>query len=84
MLKNASLPHGLRTQAKWRHTSVCARFSTAEESSKACSSPSARAIFTYTETLCPCNGTCSARTSRLPMFSWREGSEGNKHVRSFQ
>jgi len=44
MLKNASLPHGLRTQAKWRHTSVCARFSTTRGEQYA------RAIFTHTWT----------------------------------
>jgi len=37
----------------------------------------------HTETLCPCDGTCSARASRLPMFS-RRGSEGKKHLRSFR
>jgi len=53
MLKNASLPHdGRRTQAKVDDvTRSCALgFRRLEESSKSCSSPSARAIFTHTRT----------------------------------
>jgi len=89
-LKNASLPHdGRRTQAKADDViRPCALGSwRVEESSKACSSPSARAIFTHTSasTYClahssvyPCDGACSAPASRLPMFSRREGSDGKK------
>jgi len=68
-LKNASLPHdGRRTQAKADDvTRPCALGPRrVEESSKACSSPSARTIFThghlppltasYTKTLCPFDG----------------------------
>jgi len=96
-LRNASLLHdGRRTQAKVDDvTRSCALGSRrVEESSKACSSTSARAIFTHTWTsvsiYClahssgyPCNRACSARASRLPMFSRRE-SEGKNHLRSFR
>jgi len=84
------------SKSRWRHTSVCARSRRVEESSKACSSPSARAIFTHTWTCLhlllhtqrrsgyPCDGACSARRgSRLSMFPQR-GSEGKKHLRSFR
>jgi len=80
-----------RTHKRWRHTSVCARSRRVEESSKTCSSPNARAIFTHTWTCLhllprtqrrsgyPCDGACSARASRLSMFSQR-GSEQTSSI----
>jgi len=91
-LQNALLIHdGHRTQTKGDDvTRPCALdFLRVVKSSEACSSPSARAIITHTwtsvSTYCsgyPCDGACSARASRLPMFS-RRGSEGKKYLRSF-
>jgi len=72
-----------RRESRWRHTSVCDRSWRVEESSKACSNPSARAIFTHhghAFTYCLAHKDAirvTARASRLSMFSQR-GSEGKK------
>jgi len=91
-LKNVATQGSTHTsESPWRLCALGSR--RVEESRKAFSSPSARAIFMHTwtsaSTYClahnsnyPCDGACSARASRLPIFS-RRGSEEKKHLRFF-
>jgi len=92
-LKNALLPHDAHKRKPM--TSHVRVRSVLDESRRAVKHLRARArtrflrthlpplTASHTETLCPCDGMCTARASRLPMFS-RRGSEGKKHLRSFR